>query len=238
MKLSKIGKKIKLLLAKCWSALTCIIKSPLTRLAAKITLLTAKTATYLFFLALPSILVFSLLMQPGILLNRGVPIIHKADHTQIHELFPNSTWDDLEPCGKHFNEREEMTKALQCVNTKVWNQNPLKSEGLNPPRCFVIKANSPNVYSSAKMGFNFIPLFDGLRVGGVVGVYQPETHTVFVVENIDAAMIYRHELQHFFLHLHDPETEGGGHFQHIWEKCEPPYYEPSLKVKVQAHLPS
>jgi hypothetical protein len=236
MKLSKIGKKLKSALSLCLSSLKTFLTSPITKIAAKGTFYTAKAAIYLFSLVLPSILVFNVLMQPAILLNRGVPIVHKADHTLIHELFPHSTWDDLEPCGKYFNEREEMGKALQCVNTNVWPDSPLNAQKLNPPRCFVVKANSPNVFSSDKMGFNFIPVFDGLRMGGVVGVYQPETHTVFVVENVDAAMIYRHELQHYFLHLHDPETEGGGHHQNIWRQCEPPYYEPSIKVKVQAKL--
>lgn len=236
MKLSKIGHKLKSISKKCLAKVSTVFKSPLTKLALQITILTAKTTLYVTSLLLPSFLVLVVLMQPAIQLSRGVPIIHKADHTQIHELFPNATWDDLEPCGKYFNEREEMNKALQCVNTKVWSQTPINPEGLNPPRCFIVKANSPHVFSSDKMGFNFIPVFDGLRMGGVVGVYQPETHTVFVVENIDAAMIYRHELQHFFLHIHDPETEGGGHHQNIWRQCELPYYEPSLKVKVQTKL--
>jgi hypothetical protein len=170
------------------------------------------------------------------MLNRGVPIVQAKDKAAIHELFPDSTWDDLEPCGKHFNEIKEFNQALQCVNTKVWSKNPLNAEELLPPRCFVIKAQTPNVFTHPELGFNFLPIFDLTGMGAVVGVYQPETKTVFIVENIDAGMIYRHELQHYFLHLHDPITAGGGHFQEIWKICEPPRYTPSVKTKVSAKL--
>lgn len=185
----------------------------------------------LFFAVLPSVLVFAVLTQPEIMMNRGVSVISKVDHAQIHELFPNSSWNDLEPCGKYFDETEEFRKARQCVNDNVWPDRTLDTNELEfpIPRCFIVKAHGPNVLS--KDNINFIPIFDGLGVGAVVGVYQPETRTVYVVENVDAPMIYRHELQHYFLHEHDPETTGGGHHQTIWQKCEPPYYEPSKKVK-------
>lgn len=185
----------------------------------------------LFFAVLPSVLVFAVLTQPDIMMNRGVSIIGRTDHAQIHELFPNSSWNDLEPCGKFFDEQEEFRKARQCVNDNVWPDRQLSTNELDfpIPRCYIVKAHGPNVLS--KDGINFIPIFDGGGIGAVVGVYQPETHTVYVVENVDAKMIYRHELQHYFLHEHDPETSGGGHDQTIWQKCEPPYYTPSDKVK-------
>lgn len=188
-----------------------------------------------FFAVLPSVLVFSVLMQPQILMNRGVPVIGKTDHAQIHELFPNSSWNDLEPCGKYFDETEEFRKARSCVNDNVWPDTPLDTNELEYPipRCFIVKAQGPNIIS--KEGINFIPVFDPLMgVGAVVGVYQPETRTVYVVENVDAPMIYRHELQHYFLHEHDPETTGGGHHQPIWQKCEPPFYDPSARTKALA----
>jgi hypothetical protein len=186
----------------------------------------------LFFLVLPSLLVFAVLTNPVIMFNRGVPAIGSTEHTAIHELFPQSSWNDLVPCGQYFNEVEEFRKARSCVNQNVWSDRPLTEDELEfpIPRCYVIKAQSPNVLS--KDGINFLPIFDYNGLGAVVGVYQPETRTVFVVENIDAPQVYRHELQHYFLHEHDPETTGGGHDQPIWEKCEPPYYEPSDKAKV------
>jgi hypothetical protein len=190
-----------------------------------------RVTTKIFFAVLPSLLVFAVLTQPEIMMNRGVSVVSRADHAQIHELFPNSSWNDLEPCGKYFDEQEEFRKARQCVNDNVWSERQLSSNELDfpIPRCYIVKAHGPNVLS--KDGINFIPIFDGMGVGAVVGVYQPETHTVYVVENVDAPMIYRHELQHYFLHEHDPETAGGGHHQPIWQKCEPPYYNPSKKAE-------
>ena len=185
----------------------------------------------IFSAILPSLLVYAVLMTPEVSLNRGVPIVSRIDHAAIHELIPNSSWNDLEPCGKYFDEQEQFRKARSCVNKEVWSESPLTENELEfpIPRCFIIKAQSPNILS--KDGINFIPIFDQDGVGAIVGVYQPETRTVFVVENIDAPEVYRHELQHYFLHEHDPETEGGGHDQAIWQRCEPPYYEPSERAK-------
>jgi hypothetical protein len=203
-------------------------KHPLT---IRTLLAVASVTSRCFFIALPSVLVYSVLMSPVILLNRGVPAISKVEHTEIHELFPNSSWNDLVPCGQYFDEQEEFRKARSCVNKEVWSDRPLSEDELEYtiPRCYVVRAQSPNVLS--KDGVNFFPIIDERGLGAVVGVYQPETRTVFVVENIDAPAVYRHELQHYFLHEHDPETQGGGHDQLIWEKCEPPFYEPSDKVK-------
>lgn len=191
-----------------------------------------KFSVRFFFMVLPSILVSYVLLQPQILMNKGVPVVGKTDHALIHELIPNSSWNDLEPCGNYFDEKEEFRKAISCVNEKVWPDSKLNTNELEfpIPRCFIVKAHGPNVLS--KNGINFVPIFDPLMgANAIVGVYQPETRTVFVVENIDAAMVYRHELQHYFLHEHNPETGGGGHDQSIWQKCEPPYYEPSDKAK-------
>jgi hypothetical protein len=186
--------------------------------------------TRLFFLVLPSLLV-ACALTPITLGHKGVSTLTATNHEIIHELFPNSSWNDLSPCGLYFNEQEEFRIARSCVNEKVWSKRPLTSneKDFPIPRCYVIKAHSPNIISSK--GINFLPLFDYSGLGAVVGVYQPETRTVFVVENIDAPMVYRHELQHYFLHEHDPITEGGGHDQEIWQKCEPPYYTPSEKVQ-------
>lgn len=189
--------------------------------------------TRVFFMALPSLLVFATLSRPEINAYSGVSALGASRHAVIHELFPNSSWNDLVPCGQYFDEQEEFRKARQCVNDNVWPKNPLTSneKDFPIPRCYIVKAQSPNVLS--KDGINFLPIFDFTGVGAVVGVYQPETRTVYVVENVDAPMVYRHELQHYFLHEHDPETEGGGHHQHIWQKCEPPYYTPSEKALAQ-----
>jgi hypothetical protein len=190
------------------------------------------------FCIFSGIFVFFSVFAPPISLLSGesIAVNGHSDRQIIHELFPRSSWNDFEPCGLHFNEQEEFNKALQCVNTNVWKDSPIKDETVTHlPRCFIVKANSIDIYSRPDIGFNFVPEFIatplGIQVGAIVGVYQPETRTVFIVENVDAPMIYRHELQHYFLHAHDPETGGGGHHQTIWEKCEPPYYTPSEKVQ-------
>lgn len=185
--------------------------------------------TRAFFMILPSILVL-LALSNTIYGEKGKSVLTVTNHAAIHELFPNSSWNDLSPCGLYFDEQEEFRKARACVNKNVWEKRPLTTneKDFPIPRCYVIKAHSPNILS--KNGINFLPIFDFSGVGAVVGVYQPETRTVFVVENVDAPMVYRHELQHYFLHEHDPETEGGGHDQAIWSRCEPPYYTPSEKA--------
>lgn len=180
---------------------------------------------------LPSFLVFLVLTQPNIWANHGNPVFSVVADNPVHEILPNTTWEHLKPCGIYFNEKEEFDRALQCVNERVWPESPV-SEETTIPRCFIVSTSSPDVMRFPDHPFNAIPIITIFGAGLVVGVYQPETHTVFVVENEDAAATYRHELQHLFLHIHDPETGGGGHHQPIWEKCEPPYYEPSAKNKL------
>ena len=196
------------------------------------------TTSSVLFCCFAGIFVFFSIFSPPLSLSNGESILvaGNSEPQSIHELFTRSTWNDFEPCGLHFDENKEFNDALQCVNTKVWPNSPIVDETVTHlPRCYVVKSSSIDIYSRPDIGYNFVPMFEvtsfGISVGGIVGVYQPETRTVFIVENIDAAMIYRHELQHYFLHAHDPATGGGGHDQDIWKKCEPPYYEPSDKVK-------
>jgi hypothetical protein len=165
----------------------------------------------------------------------GISHVAHAKNTKVHDMLPRTPWAQLEPCSAHFNEQKEYEKAKQCVNDKVWRPedgtDAIKQE--YPPRCFVVPAHSADVSRIEKDGFNAIVIFDPfMGYGAVVGFYHPPTRTLFVVENIDAPRIYRHELQHFFLHLYEPESEGGGHFQPIWDICEPPYYETSEEVKL------
>lgn len=211
------------------------------RVVSKIISILAKTVHYsssVLFCVFAGIFVFFSIIQPPISLSRGesIAVSGHSDRQLIHELFPRSTWNDFEPCGLHFDEQKEFNAALQCVNEHVWSKTPITDDTVTHlPRCFIVKANSIDIYSRPDIGFNFVPEFfatpAGIQVGAIVGVYQPETRTVFIVENVDAPMIYRHELQHYFLHAHNPETGGGGHDQEIWQKCEPPYYTPSDKVK-------
>ena len=196
------------------------------------TLLSVSTKTVIILL--PSFLVYFVLTQPEIIMNRGIPLIQISNPDKIHEILPNTKWSHMKPCGQFFDEQKEFNRALQCVNTHVWHEKPLNKVAI--PRCFIVSASSPDVLSTKDKLFNFIPLQTLFGLGAVVGVYEPETMTVFVVENVDAAQVYRHELQHFFLHLYDPKTGGGGHHQDIWKKCEEPYYPPSIKAKLIAAI--
>lgn len=209
------GKRPLLCIICAWSKK--VIKSSL-RLLSKI-----------FFLLLPTILVIQLITSGSLQIPSGFRVKRTAQHPLIHPIIPNTRWEHLKPCGIMFNEQKEFDAARQCVNDNVWPLNPISSE-LLPPRCFIVSVESPDVFGIP--AFNFIPLVDITGTGAIVGVYQPETHTVFVVENVDAAMVYRHELQHYFLHVHDPSSGGRGHFQSIWKRCEPGFYTPSEKTKL------
>lgn len=198
-----------------------------------------RIAYHTFIVAFSCVFLATVIFPEQIVLEAGKNVISNGNDPQtqymIHELFPHASWNDLEPCGQHFDEQKEFEKALQCANNNVWPETPIKDPvHTHIPRCYVVKAHSPDVYTKPELGFNFVPIFEvgpeGIEVGAVVGVYQPETRTVYIIENIDAPSVYRHELQHYFLHAHDPATEGGGHNQLIWEKCEAPFYEPSDAV--------
>lgn len=141
----------------------------------------------------------------------------------VHEAFPETRWEHMQPCGIYFNEQEAFQEALSCVNN-VWGSNALPVS-LKAPRCFIVSSSSPNLYYNETYGFNYVPV----QFGGIVGVYQPETMTVFVTQNIDAKEIYQHEVSHYLLHLRFPNTGGGGHDQDIWKSCYEPTYSPSTR---------
>jgi len=204
----------------------------------KVSLYAAAGCLKLFFLLLPTLLFIALVESGKIEIPGPVLIPRHAHEDKIHELFPHTRWHHLKPCGISFDEERHFAKALQCVNEKVWKDSPIPDnrEVLPIPRCFIVSVESPDIFSGMNSEFNFVPVMTPFGPGAVVGVYQPETRTVFMVENVDAPMVYRHELQHFFLHIHDPITRGGGHHQKIWKECEEPYYEPSKKSKLIGSL--
>lgn len=147
---------------------------------------------------------------------------------ELNDFAPHTRWIHLAPCGIYFDEEVEYAKAIECVNTKVYPDSKIGEYKL--PRCFVVTTASPNVVSNGS--FNMIAIRVGFaQISGVVGFYETVTDTLFIVENIDAAMIYRHELQHLFLDIHDG-LGGGGHDQEIWKQCEAPYYEPSAEAQI------
>lgn len=195
-----------------------------------------KACFTLFAAFLPSLILIALIQHGVIYLPEPniVPVVSHKQH--VHDILPHTRWEHMKPCGTLFDERIEFQKALSCVNEKVWPNSPIpNNKNTVAPRCFLVSTSSPDVAGDEE-GFNFIPMMTPMGIAAIVGIYDPDTHTVFVVENVDAPMVYRHELQHRFLHMHDPITEGGGHYQDIWKKCEPPYYESSERSKIIGRL--
>lgn len=180
-------------------------------------------------LVLPSVLVFVALNHPTIRAKRARPIFQIVDNNPVHEVIPDTSWSHMRPCGEMFDEQKEFGRSLQCVNSNVFPDSPVV--GVLLPRCFIVSSSSPDVVRHQEAAFNAILLVDLFDINLIVGFYEPETETVFVVENEDAAATYRHELQHHFLHL----KVGGGNASHsheIWQKCESPHYVPSVKNKL------
>jgi hypothetical protein len=204
-------------------------------------LFVVKYAVKFLFMALPAVLVYFVLTARPITIDGPKPVLHISDGSAVNELFPNTRWSMLRPCSAYFDEQEEFEKAVSCVNKNVWPKSKLPpidvdgfhKEEIRIPRCFIVTADSPDLISpDGVANMRPVKMPDG-KIGGVVGYFESVTETIFVVENYDAAMIYRHELQHFFLHVHDPmHSDGGGHDQDIWKKCEPPLYDSSDDAKL------
>jgi hypothetical protein len=173
----------------------------------------------IFIIVLPTI-VFICLMEEGYFNPEcgSGPL----DTKKVHPLIPNTTWDEVVSCSYYFNESEEFAKAISCAN-QLW-MIPLRTS-MELPKCYVITHKSKDISSSNNQNYVIFPpnLPYPLAIK-IFGVYQPETKTIFIVDNPDVKDIYRHELQHYFLHKKYPWTCGMGHDQEIWKVCEPPYH--------------
>lgn len=142
----------------------------------------------------------------------------------IYFLIPFTDWSQLKPCGEFFDEHEEYEASLSCSNKELFAKAPY-NKTITPvlPRCYVITTSSPDVHQTPLFNYVSLTMFTH---DGIVGFYDDSDKTVYIVENTDAAMVYRHEVQHYFLDL--VEGDGNGKHDHnIWKVCEPPYYEPS-----------
>lgn len=182
----------------------------------------AGIAIRVFVILLPSILVLYTLSTPVVKLNRAISGVKTPQKEIVHEMIPNTKWIHTLPCGQFFNEQAEFEKSKSCAN-KYYQNDQISNSII--PRCYVISAASPDVYSSESGEiFNFVPVSSSSGIAAVVGVYEPFSRTIFLVENRDLSEVYRHELQHFFLHHMDPQSLGAGHHQEIWTRCEPRYY--------------
>lgn len=144
----------------------------------------------------------------------------------IHPFILNTKWSHLRPCSVDLDELKEFRKSLACWNS-VYPENKLFEDyteiEVALPRCYIITTASPDIYSGKTLRFNFI---HGLLVQFTLGFYDFRYKTIYVVENIDSDIIYRHELQHYFLDFME-KRGGSGHDQEIWKKCEEATYSPT-----------
>ena len=141
----------------------------------------------------------------------------------VHPAFPLTRWVHTTPCGVAFDEVKEFLRAQACANKTLRLGKP--EFQVPVPRCFIITTDSPDVKQNGHINFAQI------GSGGIVGIYQTEMLTLFIIQNDDSAHIYRHETQHYFQHLDNPKTGGGGHEGTIWDQCEKPQYVPSTRAK-------
>lgn len=181
-------------------------------------------------LILPSFLVYSIMLRPEIVLMRGQPVIGIVDEQKIDRILPNTRWGHLTPCSKWFNEYVEFNKVIQCVNSKLFKNDPILDLAL--PRCYVISVNSMDVFASDDKKYNFLVYTNGLNYTAMVGFYQEDTNTIFIVENVDTATVYRHEVQHFILDVHTKIGSDINHSHDIWKYCEANSY----CVELERHL--
>jgi hypothetical protein len=174
-------------------------------------------------------------LKPKVNTKQELPPVDEAS-----ELFPLSSPEDFISCDKVFDDEANYNQALECVN----NSGVLR-EKLNPgpkPKCWVVKTTSPDIKPA--LSFNYLakliptlvispdgrPDFKILTLN-ILGLFDPLTDNMYVVENIDQDIIYRHELQHHFLKLANVENDNS-HSSDVWKKCEAATYKPSRKAKI------
>lgn len=147
----------------------------------------------------------------------------------MHPYIPFTASRHIVRCGEVFDAVQALEDALACAENVLPN---VKAEefkeamGSILDSCYVIKAKSPDVYSTDF--FNYIREFHFFG-GSVLGFYDPGLKITYLVENVDVVEIGRHEFQHHMLRvLGIPE---GDHNHSIWYTCEPPRYTPSARAK-------
>jgi hypothetical protein len=142
---------------------------------------------------------------------------------RVANEIPNTTWSQLRACGAYFDENEEYTRAFKCASPVLKEEYDKElSMSLNPPRCFVIPWDAPDVQFVLTYKTNAIihVMFGEIYI--ILGFYLNSSDTIFLVENYDIAEIYRHELQHYFIDsLNLDRKLNNEHAGTIWEKCEP-----------------
>lgn len=141
----------------------------------------------------------------------------------VHPLIPRTRKELLIPCRNIMDYHKVVREALACTNEQVYPEDPIKSFVL--PECYIIPTTSPDVIKDPSGQFNFITLGIDLSFK-ILGFYEDQTNTIFVVQSFDQVLTTKHEIQHAVLH----QREGDGdarHVHQIWERCQPGYYDPS-----------
>jgi hypothetical protein len=141
--------------------------------------------------------------------------------SSTHPLIPLTTEDHLISCEDYLDYDLEFHNALSCSSTNALPE--LNHTPIEKPECYIIKEESPDVRSGA--------LFNSVSTGlifrdHIVGFYEDTSKILYIVENTDAPMILRHELQHYFLDIVKGNADAR-HVHKIWFTCEEGYYTPS-----------
>jgi len=183
--------------------------------------------------ALFLVLVLFILFPSTTFTNNLEAISLKPTRKLINFLIPFTKSDHLSPCSNYFNVEEEYYKSLSCSNKKVFSKESYNKtlKDLVIPQCFVITTKSPDVVQTKALNYLNSTV---LSNDGIVGFYDEKTKAIYIVENFDAPMIWRHELQHYFLDLVDKDANGS-HDHTIWQRCEPKNYQISKEAQAAAN---
>ena len=144
--------------------------------------------------------------------------------TAVHPLIPFTAEKHLVKCEDYLDYDKEYNQSLQCTAKKALPQ--LRTKNLKKPKCYIITNKAPDVHVGPVFSFVSSGLIFRERI---VGFYEDQTETLYIVENTDAPMILRHELQHYFLDKVKKNGDGA-HVHKVWSVCEPAHYTPSKEA--------
>jgi hypothetical protein len=122
--------------------------------------------------------------------------------------------EHIEPCSAQIEVQNEYIEALKCMKHAGMQIGPYLEWLPKIPECYIIKRESPDVFSGKHN--NFIRL---RALGGkVLGFYTYPSQKIFLVENSDMVETWRHEVQHYVLDVLNIKDKDHSHL--IWAICE------------------
>lgn len=149
----------------------------------------------------------------------------------VHPFIPFTSKKYIIDCNTLFSVEEAYKEVLSCVESKTFPEQKDRKilDSLPIPTCKLISIDSPDVHHEDSSNFNYITL-GFIYSFKVVGFYEEKTKEIFVVQNKESRRIWKHELQHYFLHL--LEGDGNGKHDHqIWSDCMEPYFVPDSIIE-------